>query len=144
MTVRLSSDSPMEFSTTHCVVPLFWLIHYGSNSVNFRLRKFQNLRPLTSKSTARKRRLEFRLSVKTISSVLSFLSKPQAWYRRSQARYSVASLLTSTHEVRCISSARRAGYHHAQACIPLRLDDIQHFVLMISNFCKIDDIHAVA
>ena len=70
-------------------------------------------------------------------------NKPSVWYRRSQARYSVASLLTSTHEVRCISSARRAGYHHAQACIPLRLDDIQHFVLMISNFCEIDDIHAV-
>ena len=33
------------------------------------------------------------------------LSKPQAWYRRSQARYSVASLLTSPREVRRISSA---------------------------------------
>ena len=47
------------------------------------------------------------------------LSKPQAWYRRSQARYSVASLLTSPHEVRRISSrsasrpciSPRAGVH---------------------------------
>ena len=30
-------------------------------------------------------------------------------------------------------------YHHRR-CIPLRLDDIQNFVLMICNFCEIDDI----
>ena len=39
-----------------------------------------------------------------------FLSKPQAWYRRSQAHYSVASLLTSPREVRCISSAPMGLY----------------------------------
>ena len=64
-----------------------------------------------------------------------FLSKPQA-----------ASLrlgISLTHEVRRISSAPaglylitlgRASY--------LRLDDIQHFVLMICNSFGIDDIHA--
>ena len=48
-----------------------------------------------------------------------FLSKPQVWYRRSQARYSVASLLTSPREVRCISSRARCALvsHHALACI---------------------------
>ena len=39
-----------------------------------------------------------------------FLSRPQAWHRRSQARYSVASLLTSPREVRCISSAPAGLY----------------------------------
>jgi len=32
--------------------------------------------------------------------------------------------------------------HHALACIYLRLDDIQHFVLVICNSFGIDDIHA--
>jgi hypothetical protein len=32
--------------------------------------------------------------------------------------------------------------HHASACIFLRLDDIQHYVLMICNSLGIDDIHA--
>ena len=32
--------------------------------------------------------------------------------------------------------------HHALACIYLRLDDIQHFVLVIYNSYGIDDIHA--
>ena len=32
--------------------------------------------------------------------------------------------------------------HHAPACILLRLDDIQHFALMICNSCGIDYIHA--
>ena len=32
--------------------------------------------------------------------------------------------------------------HHAPACILLRLDDIQHSVLMICNSFGIDDIHA--
>ena len=36
------------------------------------------------------------------------------------------------------------AYHHALACIHLRLNDIQHSVLMIYNFFKIDDIHALA
>jgi hypothetical protein len=34
--------------------------------------------------------------------------------------------------------------HHALACIYLRLDDIQHFVLVICNSCGIDDIHGYA
>ena len=34
----------------------------------------------------------------------------QAWYRRSQACYSVAPLLTSPHNVRWISSARLGLY----------------------------------
>ena len=33
--------------------------------------------------------------------------------------------ISSPREVRCISSALRAVYHHASACILLRLDDIQ-------------------
>jgi hypothetical protein len=33
--------------------------------------------------------------------------------------------------------------HHASACIFLRLDDIQHYVLMICNSFGIDDIHAL-
>ena len=34
------------------------------------------------------------------------------------------------------------AYHHALACIHLRLDDIQGYTLMIYNFFEIDDIHA--
>ena len=33
---------------------------------------------------------------------------------------------------------------HAPACISLRHDDIQHFVLMICNSCGIDDIQGYA
>ena len=47
--------------------------------------------------------------------------------------------ISSPHEVWWISSALWAVYHHRR-CIPLRLDDIQNFVLMICNFCEIDDI----
>jgi len=32
--------------------------------------------------------------------------------------------------------------HHEIACISLRLDDIQHFVLVIYNSYGIDDMHA--
>ena len=41
--------------------------------------------------------------------------------------------ISSPHEVWWISSALWAVYHHASACIFLRLDDIQNFVLMICN-----------
>ena len=41
-----------------------------------------------------------------------------------------------------IISPYGAVSHHAPACIYLRLDDIQHFVLMICNSFGIDDIHA--
>ena len=34
----------------------------------------------------------------------------------------------------------KCGVYHHRRCIPLRLDDIQNFVLMICNFCEIDDI----
>ena len=34
--------------------------------------------------------------------------------------------------------------HHASACIPLRLDEMQHCVLMICNSCGIDDIQGFA
>ena len=47
--------------------------------------------------------------------------------------------ISSPHEVWWISSALWAVYHRRR-CIPLRLDDIQNFVLMICNFCEIDDI----
>ena len=52
--------------------------------------------------------------------------------------------ISLTHEVRRILSALRAGSHHALACILLRLDDIQNFVLMICNSFGIDDIHGFA
>ena len=39
--------------------------------------------------------------------------------------------ISSPHEVWWISSALWAVYHHASACIFLRLDDIQHYVLVI-------------
>ena len=48
-----------------------------------------------------------------------FLSKPQAWH-----------IITARSAVHIISPCG-AVYHHAPACIYLRLDDIQHFVLMI-------------
>ena len=34
--------------------------------------------------------------------------------------------------------------HHASACILLRLDEMQHCVLMICNSCRIDDIQGFA
>ncbi len=40
--------------------------------------------------------------------------------------------------------AQRVVYHHASACIFCRLDDIQHFVLVIYNSYGIDDIHGFA
>ena len=47
--------------------------------------------------------------------------------------------ISSPHEVWWISSALWAVYHHRRG-IPLRLDDIQNFVLMICNSFGIDDI----
>ena len=48
-----------------------------------------------------------------------FLSKPQAWH------------IITARSVVYIISPFGAVSHHAPACILLRLDDIQHFVLMI-------------
>ena len=48
-----------------------------------------------------------------------FLSKPQAWH------------IIAARSVVHIISPFGAVFHHAPACIFLRLDDIQHFVLMI-------------
>ena len=59
-----------------------------------------------------------------------FLSKPQAWH-----------IITARSVVHIISPFGAVS-HHALACIYLRLDDIQNFVLMICNSCGIDDIHA--
>ena len=60
-----------------------------------------------------------------------FLSKPQAWYIiRRKSVY---------HQRRLSAFAS----HHASACIFLRLDDIQHYVLMICNSFGLDDIHAL-
>ena len=58
------------------------------------------------------------------------LSKPQAWY------------IIDARSAAYIISPFGAVSHHAPACIFLRLDDIQHFVLMICNSFGIDDIHA--
>ena len=52
--------------------------------------------------------------------------------------------ISSPHIVWCISSAHWAVYHHALACICLRLDDMQHLVLVICNFFEIDDIQGYA
>ena len=53
--------------------------------------------------------------------LLLLLSKPQAWY--------IIIARSAVH----IISPFGAVYHHAPACIILRLDEIQHFVLMIYN-----------
>ena len=53
-----------------------------------------------------------------------FLSKSQTWY------------IIDARSAAYIISSFGAVYHHASACIPLRLDDIQNFVLMICNFLR--------
>ena len=53
--------------------------------------------------------------------LLLFLSKPQAWY------------IIDARSAAYIISPSGAVSHHAPACISLRLDDIQHFVLVIYN-----------
>ncbi|MBR2952473.1 MAG: hypothetical protein IKC43_05825, partial [Clostridia bacterium] len=64
-----------------------------------------------------------------------FLSKPQATSLRLG--------ISLTHEVRRISSAPAGLYLITRPRASyLRLDDIQHFVLMICNSFGIDDIHA--
>ncbi|MBQ2272168.1 MAG: hypothetical protein II337_01760, partial [Clostridia bacterium] len=60
------------------------------------------------------------------------LSKPQAWH-----------IITARSVVHIISPFGAVS-HHALACIYLRLDDIQHFVLVTCNSCGIDDIHGYA
>ena len=52
--------------------------------------------------------------------------------------------ISSTHEVRRISSALWAVSHHAPACISLRLDDIQCFALMIYRRQVANFIHGFA
>ena len=42
-----------------------------------------------------------------------------------------------------IISPYGAVSHHAPACIPLRFDDMQHFVLVIYNFYEIDDMQGL-
>ena len=76
------------------------------------------------------RYLHTKTNAECIPFCVCFLSKSQTWHRRSQARYSVASLLTSPHEVWWISSAPYGGgYHHASACI--------FCVLIFAKFCDI-------
>jgi hypothetical protein len=65
--------------------------------------------------------------------VCIFLSKPQAWH-----------IITARSAVYITNNGRAVVVsHHASACIFLRLDDIQHYVLMICNSFGIDDIHAL-
>ena len=87
-----------------------------------------------------------------------FISKPtkEAWYgiNAQSALYGIAALprMESAAGLAYHRRAKRGVYHqgrlaalvshHAPACILLRLDDIQHFVLMICNSFGIDDIHA--
>ena len=51
--------------------------------------------------------------------------------------------ISSPHEVRRISSALWAAYHHSLECIFLWFDEIQHYVLMIysseSEICSFSD-----
>ncbi len=67
--------------------------------------------------------------IRQVSTCRIFLSKPQAWY-----------IITARSVVHIISPFGAVS-HHALAWIYLRLDDIQHFVLVICNSCGIDDIH---
>ena len=67
--------------------------------------------------------------IRQVSTCRIFLSKPQAWH-----------IITARSVVHIISPFGAVS-HHALACIYLRLDDIQNFVLMICNSCGIDDIH---
>ena len=60
-----------------------------------------------------------------------FLSKPQAWY-----------IITARSAVHIISPFG-AAYHHALACIYLRLDDILAKSEIYSRFCA-DDIQCFA
>ena len=55
---------------------------------------------------------------------------PQAWY--------IIAARSAVHIIK--GGIAALVYHHAPACIFLRLDDIQHFVLMICNSFGIDDI----
>ena len=64
--------------------------------------------------------------------LLLFLSKPQAWH-----------IITARSVVHIISPFGAVS-HHAPACILLRLDEMQHFVLMICNSFGIDDIQCFA
>ena len=69
----------------------------------------------------------------TLERVCIFLSKPQAWH-----------IITARSAVYITNNGRAVVVsHHASACIFLRLDDIQHYVLMICNSFGIDDIHAL-
>ena len=58
-----------------------------------------------------------------------FLFNPKDWYEITRRVYGIRRKATA--------------WHHASACILLRIDYIQHFVLMICNSFGIDDIHAV-
>ena len=59
--------------------------------------------------------------IRQVSTCRIFLSKPQAWH-----------IITARSVVHIISPFGAVS-HHALACIYLRLDDIQHFVLVIYN-----------
>ena len=76
--------------------------------------------------------LYYELKKYTLERVCIFLSKPQAWH-----------IITARSAVYITNNGRAVVVsHHASACIFLRLDDIQHYVLMICNSVGIDDIHA--
>ena len=65
--------------------------------------------------------------IRQVETCRIFLSKPQAWH-----------IITARSVVHIISPFGAVS-HHALACIYLRLDDIQHFVLVICNSCGIDN-----
>ena len=66
-----------------------------------------------------------------INRIRLFLSKSQTWY------------IIDARSAAYIISSFGAVYHHASACISLRLDEIQHYVLVICNSFGIDDIQGL-
>ena len=84
-------------------------------------------------ATPRKRlekSLLLRQKIRQVETCRIFLSKPQAWH-----------IITTQS---CISSRAHCALvsYHAPACISLRLDDMQHFVLITYRRQAADDIHA--
>ena len=70
----------------------------------------------------------------TLGRVCIFLSKPQAWY-----------IITARSAVYITNNGRAVVVsHHASACILLRIDYIQHFVLIPYRRQAADFIHGFA
>ena len=88
--------------------------------------------------------LRFYLHLRTVCAVLRQQKEnfclPKVLFLFIQA----AGLVYHHDAVVDIISPFGAVSHHAPACIPLQLDDIQHYVLVIYNSSGIDDIQGCA